>query len=139
MPSMTPYRENSVAIDYKDLPSSVDVLENQKTVVPRAGAMIPVNMKTVVGAPLILIVRDATGEFLPIGTDLLDEKGASQAIVGQGGMAFIRGWDPLTQALYANIGGAKGKCRIQAKGKKLDKPNSDSTQIQQLEVTCLPG
>ena len=139
MPSMTPYRENSVAIDYKDLPSSVDVLENQKTVVPRAGAMIPVNMKTVVGAPLILIVRDATGEFLPIGTDLLDEKGASQAIVGQGGMAFIRGWDPLTQALYANIGGAKGKCRIQAKGKTLDKPNSDSAQIQQLEVTCLPG
>ena len=39
MPSMTPYRENSVAIDYKDLPSSVDVLENQKTVVPRAGPL----------------------------------------------------------------------------------------------------
>lgn len=90
--SLTPYRENTIAIDYKDLPETVDILENHKVVVPRMGAMIPVKMKTMTGNPMMLIVRDENKEFLPIGTDLLDADGVSQSIVGQGGMAFIRGW-----------------------------------------------
>ncbi len=72
-------------------------------VVPRMGAMIPVKMKTMTGNPMMLIVRDENKEFLPIGTDLLDADGVSQSIVGQGGMAFIRGWDPVSQLLTATL------------------------------------
>lgn len=133
--SLTPYRENTVAIDYKGLPDSVDILENHKVVVPRMGAMIPVSMKTMIGKAIMLTVRDENKEFLPIGTDLLDADGASQGIVGQGGMTFIRGWDPASQPLYASWNSDKDKCHIQP-GSAVNTA-IDSTQITQLEVTCL--
>jgi outer membrane usher protein len=133
LPGLTPYRENTVAIDYKDLPSSVDIMENHKVVIPRAGAMIPVNMTTMTGAAMMLVVRDENKEFLPIGTDLVDASGMSQSIVGQGGMAFIRGWDP-TQPLTATLNGGD-TCHIQSDTKV--NAAADAAQITQLEVTCL--
>ncbi|EKN3460195.1 fimbria/pilus outer membrane usher protein [Yersinia enterocolitica] len=139
MPSMTAYRENTVAIDYKELPDSVDVLESQKVVVPRTGAMIPVAMKTITGAPLVLIVRDENKEFLPIGTDLLDADGVSQGIVGQGGMAFIRGWGTGSQPLQVISNGGKDKCRIHSGTEANATAKTESTHITQLEVVCLRG
>ncbi|HDL8269457.1 TPA: fimbrial biogenesis outer membrane usher protein [Yersinia enterocolitica] len=139
MPSMTAYRENTVAIDYKELPDSVDVLESQKVVVPRTGAMIPVTMKTITGAPLVLIVRDENKEFLPIGTDLLDADGVSQGIVGQGGMAFIRGWGAGSQPLQVIRNGGKDKCRIHSGTEANVTAKAESTHITQLEVVCLRG
>ncbi|CNJ24053.1 fimbria/pilus outer membrane usher protein [Yersinia intermedia] len=139
MPSMTAYRENTVAIDYKDLPDSVDVLESQKVVIPRTGAMIPVTMKTITGAPLILIVRDENKEFLPIGTDLLDADGVSQGVVGQGGMAFIRGWGAGSPPLNVIRNGGKDTCRIHSGTEANTKAKTESTQITQLEVVCLRG
>ncbi|MGE4802236.1 fimbria/pilus outer membrane usher protein [Yersinia hibernica] len=139
MPSMTAYRENTVAIDYKDLPESVDILESEKTVIPRTGAMIPVKMKTITGHPLMLIVKDENNEYLPIGTDLLDADGASLGIVGQGGMAFIRGWGPGSQPLNVIRNGGKDKCRIHSGTEANTKAKTESTQITQLEVVCLRG
>lgn len=135
VPSLTPYRENTIAIDYNDLPETVDILENHKVVVPRMGAMIPVKMKTMTGNPMMLIVRDENKEFLPIGTDLLDADGVSQSIVGQGGMAFIRGWDPVSQLLTATLNGGKDKCVIKPDA-KIDTATK-TAQIIQLEVICL--
>ncbi|MDN0096452.1 fimbria/pilus outer membrane usher protein [Yersinia rohdei] len=139
MPSMTAYRENKVAIDYKDLPSSVDILESEKTVIPRTGAMIPVKMKTITGNPLMLIIKDENNEYLPIGTDLLDADGASQGIVGQGGMAFIRGWGPGSQPLNVIRNEGKDKCRIHSGTEANTKAKTENTQITQLEVVCLRG
>ncbi len=135
VPSLTPYRENTIAIDYKDLPETVDILENHKVVVPRMGAMIPVKMKTMTGNPMMLIVRDENKEFLPIGTDLLDADGVSQSIVGQGGMAFIRGWDPVSQPITATLNGGIDKCVIKPDA-KIDTATK-TAQIIQLEVICL--
>ncbi|CNK81429.1 fimbria/pilus outer membrane usher protein [Yersinia aldovae] len=139
MPSLTPYRENNIAIDYNDLPETVDVLENQKTVVPRTGAMIPVDMKTMIGAPLMLIVRDENKAFIPIGSELLDANGVSQGIVGQGGMAFIRGWVPGQQPLHVTQNGGKDTCHIHSGTEANTVTKTESTQIQQLEVICLRG
>lgn len=139
MPSMAAYRENKVAVDYKELPDSVDILESEKTVIPRTGAMIPVKMKTIIGHPLILIVKDEQHEYLPIGTDLLDEQGTSLGIVGQGGMAFIRGWGPGSQPLNVIRNGGKDNCRIHSGTEANTKAKTESAQITQLEVVCLRG
>lgn len=85
MPSLTPYRQNSVMIDTKGLPDTVDVLENERVLVPRAGSASWVEMKTIIGKPAILTVKDNKGAFMPIGTELVDKDGVSQTIVGQGG------------------------------------------------------
>lgn len=110
-PSLSPYRENSVAIDSKGLPDTVDILDGEQIVVPRAGSAIAVKMQTLVGKPMVIVVRDQNNELLPIGTELVDETGESQSIIGQGGMAFIRGWDPEHRSMFAKFS-ENLRCRI---------------------------
>lgn len=114
MPSLMPYRENSVALDTKGLADDVDVLENEVTVVPASGAAVKVVMKTVSGKAMILTLYTSEHTFLPIGTDLLSNDPAVQSIVGPGGQAFIRGWNPETQPLFANVNGKKQQCVAQS-------------------------
>ncbi|WON77481.1 fimbria/pilus outer membrane usher protein [Serratia sp. UGAL515B_01] len=133
MPSLTPYRKNTVSLDARGLPDTVDVLENEKVVVPRQGAAISVDMKTISGSPMVLTVRDEKQKLLPIGTELQDEKGISKGIIGQAGQLFIRGWQPEKEALYAVIDGVKLRCKpTSSQSAKLG-----TTEIIQMEMTCL--
>ncbi|WP_241825895.1 fimbria/pilus outer membrane usher protein [Izhakiella australiensis] len=137
MPSLTPYRENTISVSAKGLPLNVDLMENEKVVVPRAGAVIPVEVQTISGNPMILTLRDEKGQLLPIGTDLQNAKGISQGIIGQGGQAFIRGWQPETQSLFAVVNGQKMQCRARTSPDKRRASATRQTQILQLEVICL--
>uniref|UniRef100_UPI0036F1C129 fimbria/pilus outer membrane usher protein n=1 Tax=Siccibacter colletis TaxID=1505757 RepID=UPI0036F1C129 len=137
MPSLTPYRENTVMVDTKGLPSDVDVMENQKVVVPRLGAALSVEMKTLVGKPIIIIARNEHHDFLPIGTTLVDDKNVTQSIIGQGGMAFIRGWDPLTQSLFAVLNAGKTRCRLVNSSTRASLLSAEMTTIEQREMTCI--
>ncbi|WP_105738541.1 fimbria/pilus outer membrane usher protein [Cronobacter dublinensis] len=138
VPSLSPYQENIVSVDYKGLPDTVDVLENQKTVVPRMGSAIVVDMKTLVGRPMILIVKDIAGQFLPIGAQIIDDKNVPQSIIGQGGMAFMRGWDPETQHLYTVWNENKNRCLVKTSNAKQSLHDLPDGQIVQMEVTCIP-
>lgn len=135
MPSLTPYRENSVALDYKTVPDNVDVLESQRTVVPREGAIIAVNMKTIEGRPIVLTLRDEQGHFIPVGSALVDDHGVNQGMTGQGGMAFVRGWDPATGNLFVVSGSMK--CRIVPSTNMQNQVNiSQKNSVVQMEATC---
>ncbi|MBW9429300.1 fimbrial biogenesis outer membrane usher protein [Atlantibacter hermannii] len=135
MPSLTPYRENQVDVNTKGLPDTVDILENEKVVVPRMGAAIGIDMKTMVGEPIVLIVRDQGKNFLPIGTSIYDDKNNNQSIIGQGGMAFIRGWDPQAKSIYAMIG--KSRCRIVPDNINKVATGTVTGSIMQLEASCI--
>lgn len=137
MPSLTAYRENTVSIDTRGLPATVDVLESESTVVPRAGSAILVNMKTIVGAPYILIVKRSDNSYLPIGTELFNEKGVSQGIIGQNGMAFIRGWDPTISTLNAKWDEGRSECRILPNKKWIAPSDKGNNQIVTMEVKCI--
>lgn len=132
MPSLTAYRQNTISVDSRGLPDTVDVLESESIVVPRAGSAAFVRMKTIVGRPAVLTVRGANGDYMPIGTELADKDGVSQTIVGQGGQAFIRGWDAASSALYV-MGDKSTMCRIKP-GSQL--PDAKDKEMAQLEVTC---
>lgn len=135
VPSLTPYRENSVAVDTKGLPETVDILENERVVVPRMGAAISVDMKTNVGKPMILIIRDEQHKYLPMGTELVDEKGESQSLTGQNGMAFIRGWDPETHSLFALLGNSR--CKVIPDTAPGVEPTVINGSIVQREMKCI--
>nr|WP_261644130.1 fimbria/pilus outer membrane usher protein [Erwinia mallotivora] len=132
MPSLTPYRENTVSIDAKGLPDTVDVLENERVIVPRAGSVSLIHMKTLIGVPAILTVRDSSGAFMPIGTELVNKDGVSQTVIGQGGKGFIRGWDPVSGSLYV-MGDESVNCRILSGS---DVSATGENKMAQLEVTC---
>lgn len=137
VPSLTPYRENQVAVDSRGLPDTVDVLENEQVVIPRMGAAIPVKVKTIVGKPVILIIRDRNTQYLPIGSQLLDEQGREMGIVGQSGMAFVRGWNSASAELYVNSSADSRLCTLAADpllAKKID--DTEQGQLTRAEVIC---
>ena len=112
VPSLTPYRENTVSVDSKGLPDTVDILQNEQVIVPRMGAAVAVKMKTQSGKPVLLIVRDMQGNYLPIGSELTNSTGEMAGIVGQAGMAYIRGWNIGTESMSVRSG--RSVCTIAA-------------------------
>jgi outer membrane usher protein len=91
IPQLTPYRVNSVALDPSNVPLDVELGSTSEEVVPRADALVFVKLATVRGRPTFAEAEDIEGKSLPMGTDMIDESGKSVGVVGQGGMAYLRG------------------------------------------------
>ncbi|HCM62017.1 MAG TPA: fimbrial biogenesis outer membrane usher protein [Morganella sp. (in: Bacteria)] len=136
VPNLTAYRENQIALDARNLDTDVDVMDDMTTVVPRAGSAIKVKIKTMTGKPVVLVVRDQNGQFLPIGTNLYGPDGEYLTIVGQAGMAYIRGWDGASGALQAKSS-SLGECLINPEPSVASKIASSQNEITQLEVKCI--
>lgn len=136
VPSLTPYRENIVAVNTNGLPDDVDVLESESSVIPRIGSAVKIKMKTMVGAPLVLIVKDPQGEPLPIGADVVDKESTSLGIIGQGGMAFIRGWQAANDNLYVRNAAGQRLCTIYSDGAIASKLISMAGAVTQVGVVC---
>ncbi len=135
VPSLTPYRENTVSVDSKGLPDTVDILQNEQVIIPRSGAAVAVKMKTQSGKPVLLIIRDPGGNYLPIGSELTNASGEMAGIVGQAGMAFIRGWSIGTEAMSVRTGSTT--CTIPAdKALAQDIALSGSSAVIRAEVIC---
>ncbi|MFH8136206.1 fimbria/pilus outer membrane usher protein [Pantoea osteomyelitidis] len=137
MPSLTPYRENSVSVSNFSESNNVDILESQHMVVPRAGSSLYVKMKTIVGAPVMLTIRDEKGTYLPISTRLFDKDGVEKSIVGQSGMAFLRGWNAAEENLYAKGNNDQNICYIPANKTLAGKLKANAQIVSQLEAICV--
>lgn len=133
MPALTAYRKNTVSVDAKGLPDTLDILENEDIVVPRAGSALFITMKTLVGKPMILTVRDANHAYMPIGTELIDAQAISQTVVGQQGQAFIRGWTAASGALFV-ADDKSVKCQAVPESRVEMTPQNN---IARLEVICV--
>ncbi|WP_227660556.1 fimbria/pilus outer membrane usher protein [Hafnia alvei] len=136
VPSLTPYRENTVAVNTIGLPTSVDVLESESTVIPRMGSVVKVNVKTIVGEPVVLIVKDTQELPVPIGTEIYDVLENNLGIIGQGGMAFIRGWKAEESNLYVKNSSGKHVCTIYSDKSIALKIISAQGAVIQVEVLC---
>ncbi|SMG54114.1 outer membrane usher protein [Paraburkholderia susongensis] len=89
--SLMPYRVNTVALDPSDVPLDVELGNTSEEVVPRANSLVKVKITTTQGTPIFAEVEDQQGKALPMGTELFDETEKSVGIVGQGGLAYLRG------------------------------------------------
>ncbi len=90
VPHLTPYRQNVVELDPKDLSVDVELKSASQNVAPRAGAVVKLQFETVSGQALLITAVREDGSPLPFGSDVFDEDGASVGVVGQGGKAFVR-------------------------------------------------
>ena len=89
-PHLTPYRQNVIELDPKDLPVDVELKTAAQNVAPRAGSVVKLHFDTVSGQAVLITALREDGSPLPFGSDVFDEDGASVGIVGQGGKAFVR-------------------------------------------------
>lgn len=90
VPHLTPYRQNVVELDPKDLSVDVELKTAAQNVAPRAGSVVKLHFDTVSGQAVLITALREDGGALPFGSDVFDEDGASVGIVGQGGKAFVR-------------------------------------------------
>lgn len=101
VPSLSPYRYNPISLDPQGIDQDAELVETERKIAPYAGAAVKVEFKTLTGHPLLIQAKSADGEPLPLGADVLDDKGANIGMVGQGGQ------------VYARAEGEKGRLRVQ--------------------------
>lgn len=90
LPSMTPYRYNSISLDPAGISDRVEIVSNDQRVAPYAGAAVKVNFKTRIGYQILIQAKLDTGEPVPLGAEVLDEYHNVIGMVGQNGQMYVR-------------------------------------------------
>ncbi|QBF25956.1 fimbrial biogenesis outer membrane usher protein [Pseudomonas tructae] len=91
VPSLTPYRRNTVSLDPKGISTDVELQINSQHAIPRAGAIPLLEFKTTSGRSAIIHAKRPDGTALPFGASVVDETGTEIGVVGQGSQIFARG------------------------------------------------
>lgn len=90
VPSLSPYRYNTITLNSDGMDSNVELRDNQKIVAPYAGAVVKVKFETISGYPLLLQTTMSDKSALPMGANVYNEDGAVVGMVGQGSQVFAR-------------------------------------------------
>ncbi|WP_198173722.1 fimbria/pilus outer membrane usher protein [Lysobacter soli] len=102
--SLMPYRLNEVSLDPKGISYDVELEQTRATVVPRAGAIIPVSFETKTGSAYVIQTTRDDGKPLPFGSEVKSAAGQVVGYVAQSGQAFVRLPDANTIALSVDVG-----------------------------------
>jgi outer membrane usher protein len=91
VPFLSSFQENVVSIDPAELPVDLKPARTEAVVVPgdRAGVVIEFGVEQIAAAIVILV--DAAGMPLPIGSVVVFEESAEPAVVGFDGRAYLTG------------------------------------------------
>jgi len=85
------YQSNRVSINPLDLPANISITASAMDVVPMRASGVVVSFGGSTGSSALIVLRDADGAFLPVGTQItLSETGASFPI-GYDGEVWIEG------------------------------------------------
>jgi len=112
VPSLLAYQRNRVAIDPKGMSMDTELELAAQQTAPRARAVVLLHYKTRGGRPLLIDGTLDSGEPLPFGAEVLDEKGEVVGIAGQGGQVLVRG---IEQAATLTVRWGEGdahRCRL---------------------------
>ena len=90
VPYVSPYRLNAVTLDPANMARDVELDASSQSVAPYAGAISLLRFQTRSGRALLISVRGATGQSLPLGASVKDEGGQLVGLVGQGGRLYVR-------------------------------------------------
>uniref|UniRef100_UPI00333F616A fimbria/pilus outer membrane usher protein n=1 Tax=Castellaniella defragrans TaxID=75697 RepID=UPI00333F616A len=83
--NLTPFAQNTVEVDPHGLPLNVQFKSTIQNVVPTAGAIVPVQFEVEAGGRAVVIrARQADGETVPFGAEVLDGAGNLVGTVAQG-------------------------------------------------------
>jgi outer membrane usher protein len=93
VPYLTPYQLDTIQIDPKGLPLNVQLDATSARVAPYAGAVVMVDFKSQQGRALIVRIHMPDGRPAPFGAEVIDAKGQPLGVVGQAGLALLRGVD----------------------------------------------
>lgn len=110
VPSLAPYRYNTISIDGNSMSQDVELEGGNVRVVPVLGAVPKVAFKTLGGTPTLILATLADGTPVPMGADVKDSAGNSIGMAGQNGQIYARLPD-ASGTLFVSWG-SSNKCRI---------------------------
>lgn len=90
VPHLTPYRQNVVELDPRDMSHDVELKSASHNVAPRAGSVVVMKYETSSGRAVIIHANREDGTPLPFGADVFDQGEANVGVVGQNSKAFVR-------------------------------------------------
>jgi outer membrane usher protein len=135
VPYLTPYTMNTVSIDPKGLPFSVQLNETSKKVAPYAGSVVMLKFKTENGRALVVRSHLSSGQVPPLGASVFSDKGTSLGVVGQQGGMLIRGVDDAGR-IVVRWESAEGKAQSCYFDYQLS-TKSSANRYQQITTLCL--
>lgn len=135
VPTLTPYRYNTVTLDPQEMAQNTELQDGQRRVAPFAGSAVKITFRTLTGYPVLIATHMPQGDTVPMGADVLDAKGASVGMVGQAGQAYLRA-ATLKGRLTLKWGDdSTERCHLDY---DLGKPAKDQPIIN-LTAACVPG
>lgn len=91
VPYLTPYALNTIEIDPTGLPLNVQLDSTSTQIAPYGGAVVMVKFKTSSGRGAIIRARQANGDAVPFGAEVIDTQNRTLGVVGQAGRMLVRG------------------------------------------------
>ena len=136
VPYLAPYQLDTIQIDPQGLPLGVQLDATSAQVAPYAGAVVMVDFKSKSGRALIARIRLADDQPAPFGAQVFDAKDQPLGVVGQGGVALLRGVGSSGRLSmqWSDEHGASHACAFSYTLPKLGKAASAYQQIQAMCV-----
>ncbi len=132
VPYLTPYRQNTIALDPKGLSNDVALDVSSQNSVPTAGAVVLIKYKTDIGHSVLFNISH-TGEELPFGASLMDENNEIVGYIAQGGQTFARVKNERG-TLRVKWGNAElQQCHFSY---QIPSISTDNATLRQLDVVC---
>jgi len=120
MPSLAPYRYNTISLDGSSISQDVELEGGNVRVVPVHGGVPKIAFKTLTGTPALILASQADGTPVPMGAEVKDSQGNSLGMAGQNGQIYAR-LPNASGTLFVNWG-SSNTCRInyQLPSKKIE-------------------
>ena len=90
VPSLSPYRYNTVALNPEGISSHTELESGDVKIAPYSGSSVKVKFKTRQGYPILIRSSLSSGQFVPFGSDVLNENSENLGIAGQNGQIYVR-------------------------------------------------
>ena len=90
VPSLTPYQPNTISLNPAGTSYFLDIDAIHDKIVPYAGATIKLKFKTKKGYPLLIQTKFLSGDFIPLGASILNDKSEVLGTSGQNGQIYVR-------------------------------------------------
>lgn len=138
VPYLVPYQLDTVQVDPQGLPLDVQLDATSAQVAPYAGAVVMLDFKSRQGRAVIVRIRTAGGKPAPFGAEVVNAKGEPLGVVGQGGMALLRGVRDHGQlnVKWQESDDLAQSCSFSYTLPKADK-NALKSAYQQIQATCV--
>ncbi|WAH61534.1 fimbria/pilus outer membrane usher protein (plasmid) [Pseudomonas silvicola] len=90
LPSLTPYRENTVSLNTLHMRADAELNGGSQRVVPYAGAVSQVSFATLRGTAVLISLNTTEGMAPPMGAEVRDASNTVIGVVGQGSQLYAR-------------------------------------------------